>query len=462
MSLVRQGNISMLEEYLSPIPNPDRYLNRVFGDEFMQQCSLLTIACLNEHINLMRVLIKRFQLDLEIKNDILFGDGHKNNDANFAVSVYRKHLKMASYLVDKLDCDLVQFLLDHDARNFPAMYDQVSPLMWAVEKKRTSIVNAIRSHCPLIEQIEAEELLALELRSIHNLPKTLQTITTDVFNYRQECQTIDHLNKIYSNTTSLCIEALLMRERLLGSKNCEYRYSIRYHGAVFADNNQHMEVLAFCMYEIRLREEYSIPMDSEHLRHFTSIFSEMLNLSLFIPIQTLLTVIKITAEELQTIDRQKIHRRLCSVVKHKYVTLVDRSSFLHLSLNSNTSADDFCIEHTCKCPCILTARTLLQCGADVNAHDALRMTPLHVFLSSSSIHNENLLKLLCDDGAHLDYVYNLREKAIHVTTNLAAKQLIKSKMQINLKCLCARLIQLNNVPFHGELTSSLVRFVEEH
>ncbi|CAF3128327.1 unnamed protein product [Rotaria socialis] len=342
------------------------------------------------------------------------------------------------------------------------MYDQVSPLMWAVEKKRTSIVNAIRSHCPLIEQIEAEELLALELRSIHNLPKTLQTITTDVFNYRQECQTIDHLNKIYSNTTSLCIEALLMRERLLGSKNCEYRYSIRYHGAVFADNNQHMEVLAFCMYEIRLREEYSIPMDSEHLRHFTSIFSEMLNLSLFIPIQTLLTVIKITAEELQTIDRQKIHRRLCSVVKHKYVTLVDRSSFLHLSLNSNTSADDFCIEHTCKCPCILTARTLLQCGADVNAHDALRMTPLHVFLSSSSIHNENLLKLLCDDGAHLDYVYNLREKAIHVTTNLAAKQLIKSKMQINLKCLCARLIQLNNVPFHGELTSSLVRFVEEH
>ncbi|CAF3472157.1 unnamed protein product [Rotaria socialis] len=138
MSLVRQGNISMLEEYLSPIPNPDRYLNRVFGDEFMQQCSLLTIACLNEHINLMRVLIKRFQLDLEIKNDILFGDGHKNNDANFA---------------------LVQFLLDHDARNFPAMYDQVSPLMWAAEKKRTSIVNAIRSHCPLIEQIEAEELL---------------------------------------------------------------------------------------------------------------------------------------------------------------------------------------------------------------------------------------------------------------------------------------------------------------
>ncbi|CAF3128309.1 unnamed protein product [Rotaria socialis] len=106
MSLVRQGNISMLEEYLSPIPNPDRYLNRVFGDEFMQQCSLLTIACLNEHINLMRVLIKRFQLDLEIKNDILFGDGHKNNDANFAVSVYRKHLKMASYLVDKLDCDV--------------------------------------------------------------------------------------------------------------------------------------------------------------------------------------------------------------------------------------------------------------------------------------------------------------------------------------------------------------------
>ncbi|CAF2040033.1 unnamed protein product [Rotaria magnacalcarata] len=209
-----------------------------------------------------------------------------------------------------------------------------------------------------------------------------------------------------------------MREHLLGSKNCEYRYSIRYHGGVLADNNQHVEALAFWMYELRLCEEYSIPMDSEHLRHFTSIFSEMLNLSSSIPVQALLTVIKITAEELQ--------------------------------------------RNMTEYPCLLTARTLLQCGADVNAHDALRNTPLHVFLSSSSIRNENLLKLLCDYGAHLDYVNNLREKAIDVTTNLAAKQLIKSKMQLNLKCRCARLIQLNNVPFHGELTSSLVRLVEEH
>ncbi|CAF2043548.1 unnamed protein product [Rotaria magnacalcarata] len=254
MSLVRQGNISMLEEYLPSIPNPDQYLNRVFGDEFMEQCSLLTIACLNEHINLMRVLIKRFQPDLEIKNDILFGDGHTNRLMCFSATIlwaaaaidnfdivkllvehganvnyttktnstplrsacYNGNIDMTRYLIEN-GCDvnlcdndgrpplyeavscgsmeLVQFLLDHGARNFPAICDQVSPLIWVAEKKRTSIVNAIRSHCPLIEQLETEELLGtafvcfdlddrdskhayehftreLELRSIHSLPKT--------------------------------------------------------------------------------------------------------------------------------------------------------------------------------------------------------------------------------------------------------------------------------------------------
>ncbi|CAF4026614.1 unnamed protein product [Rotaria magnacalcarata] len=289
-------------------------------------------------------------------------------------------------------------------------------------------------------------------------------MTTDVFNYRQECQTIDQLNKICSNTTSLCIEALLMREHLLGSKNCEYRYSIRYHGGVLADNNQHVEALAFWMYELRLCEEYSIPMDSEHLRHFTSIFSEMLNHSSSIPVQALLTVIKITAEELQRnmteFDFSLHTLRFLIAITSQLVTKINISSIdrqeIHqqMTFSLNILASRY--------PCLLTARTLLQCGADVNAHDALRNTPLHVFLSSSSIRNENLLKLLCDYGAHLDYVNNLREKAIDVTTNLAAKQLIKSKMQLNLKCRCARLIQLNNVPFHGELTSSLVRLVEEY
>jgi Fem-1 family protein b len=415
LTAVRQGDIESLEKQLSTISNPDIYLNRIYDEEYMQKCTLLTIACLNGHEPIMRMLLHNYKPDLEITNNILFGDESKkqqmcssvtvlwvaaavnnfqmvkllvehgadvnhptktnstplrstcyngnvdiaryliengadihiakeNNDTNLAVSIYRKHLKMASYLVDELGCDvnlcdndgrsplydavncgsleLVQFLLDHGARNFRAISDQMSPLMWAAEKRRADLMNAIASHCSLIEQIEAKELLgsafvcidiedrdfeqsfvhftqALELRSIHNLPKTLKTTTIDLFDNRQECQTIDQLNELHSNPTSICIEALLVRERLLGPNNTEYRYSLRYYGAVLADNDQYHQAIAFWMYELGLRQEYSIEIDPENLRHFASIFSEMVFLSLSIPTDALLMVVRVIAEELK-------------------------------------------------------------------------------------------------------------------------------------------------------------------
>ncbi len=48
------------------------------------------------------------------------------------------------------------------------------------------------------------------------------------------------------------------------------------------------------------------------------------------------------------IDRREIYRYLVSINQHKYVTYVDDSSLLHLSLNDNTSADDYFIDRTCK------------------------------------------------------------------------------------------------------------------
>jgi len=110
-----------------------------------------------------------------------------------------------------------------------------------------------------------------------------------------------------------------------------------------------------------------------------------------------------------------------------------------------------------------TAHILLQCGADVNAIDAIRNTPLHVFASNNeSMCDESILKLLCDAGAHLDYVNSLGETAFDLTSNPVIKQLLKSQMYLSLKCLCARLIRKNNLPYHGEFSTSLVNFVEKH
>jgi ankyrin repeat protein len=113
-------------------------------------------------------------------------------------------------------------------------------------------------------------------------------------------------------------------------------------------------------------------------------------------------------------------------------------------------------------PSLRTVRTLLKCGADVNVVDAVRNTPLHVFASNSRLCDKAILQLLCDAGAHLDCVNALRETPMDIASNSNTKQLLNAKMKLSLKCLCARLIQKNNVPFHGMISTSLVNFVEKH
>ena len=110
-----------------------------------------------------------------------------------------------------------------------------------------------------------------------------------------------------------------------------------------------------------------------------------------------------------------------------------------------------------------TARLLIQCGANVNAIDTARNTPLHIVaINNKSTCDESILKLLCDAGAHLDYANVLGEIPVDVASNLNIKRLLKSNMKLSLKCLCARLIQKKNVPFREKIAVSLVNFVEKH
>jgi ankyrin repeat protein len=99
----------------------------------------------------------------------------------------------------------------------------------------------------------------------------------------------------------------------------------------------------------------------------------------------------------------------------------------------------------------------------VNAIDAIRNTPLHVFVSNNeSICDESIMKLLCDAGAHLDYVNSLGETPFDLAIDPIIKQLLTRRMYLSLKCLCARLIQKNNIPIYGKFSTSLVNFVKKH
>lgn len=180
-------------------------------------------------------------------------------------------------------------------------------------------------------------------------------------------------------------------------------------------------------------------------------------------------------------DHRVFYQFIHSINQCRYVTREDGSSLLHLCLSDRTLSSNTSIDRICKYviihemlhflkyvmshfryPCLQTVRTLLQCGANVNANNAVGNTPVHIFVSNSSDCNEAILQLLCNADAHLDCANALRETPMDMASNLHIKQLLKARMKLSLKCLCARLIQRNDIPFHGKIVNSLVTFVERH
>ncbi len=113
-------------------------------------------------------------------------------------------------------------------------------------------------------------------------------------------------------------------------------------------------------------------------------------------------------------------------------------------------------------PSLSTVRLLLQCGADVNTSNILRDKPIHVFISNSNDCNESILQLLCDAGAHLDCANKLRQTPMDLASDFNTRELLKARIKRSLKCLCARFIQKNEIPFHGKIGHSLAHFVEQH
>ena len=114
-------------------------------------------------------------------------------------------------------------------------------------------------------------------------------------------------------------------------------------------------------------------------------------------------------------------------------------------------------------PCLKTARFLLQCAVDVNSINAIKNTPLHIFASNAGVSDyEVVLDLLYNHGAHLDQANSQGQTARDVTKNPATIEWFRRRARYSLKCLCARTIQRNHVPFRERITHSLVAFIEKH
>jgi hypothetical protein len=189
--------------------------------------------------------------------------------------------------------------------------------MLAAEQRCRHLIDEIAPHCSLLERIETDELFAstfacaeqgpcdstkfyehyrqtLELRSIHKLPKTVKESTGNAFNNQQECQTVDELEAIRFKPDEIHIEALLIRERVLGECNEEYRYSAVYRGGVLAATGHYDKAVALRMYEFTMSRRNGIPGIPEDMRQFATLFINTMRNSFPVPIDALLTTISTT------------------------------------------------------------------------------------------------------------------------------------------------------------------------
>lgn len=240
----------------------------------------LRAACFDGHIDIVKFLVEN-NADIEIAN--------RHGHTCLMIACYKGHFQIAKYLINKgadlnrksvkgntalHDCaecgslDIMKLLLSFSAKMAPDAY-RMTPLLAAAVTGNSAIVEYLltRDECEPLEKISALELLgatfvdkkhdmlsaynywkaALERRSVSIVNKdgtktlldkksTLQNSPIEAYDYASEFMDEKELNDIKSDPDDVRMQALLIRERILGPTHPDTTYYIRYRGAVYAGN----------------------------------------------------------------------------------------------------------------------------------------------------------------------------------------------------------------------------------
>lgn len=96
-------------------------------------------------------------------------------------------------------------------------------------------------------------------------------------------------------------------------------------------------------------------------------------------------------------------------------------------------------------------------------HRDTKSTPLHLIARIYDMDVANtVIRLLLDANAHTDYTDYEGCTPEDCARTLEIKELLRNNRKLSLKCRCANLINLQNVPYENYLSSNLIAFVQMH
>ncbi|XP_041337277.1 protein fem-1 homolog C-like [Pyrgilauda ruficollis] len=421
--------------------------------------------------------------------------------------------------------EIMKMLLKYCAKMEKDGYG-MTPLLSASVTGHTNIVDFLTQHeqTSKIECINALELLgatfvdkkrdllgalkywkrAMEMRyndriSILNRPVPQTLIMA--YDYAKEVNSLEELENLIADPDEMRMQALLIRERILGPSHPDTSYYIRYRGAVYADSGNFKRCINLWKYALDMQQsnlDPLSPMTASSLLSFAELFSFMLQdkakglLGTTVTFDDLMGILCKSVLEIERAMKQiqcppdpiQLNKAL-SIILHlicllekvpctseqehfkkqtiyKFLKLQPRGknnfSPLHLAVDKNTTyVGRYPI---CKFPSLQVTAILVECGANINVRDSDNNSPLHI----AALNNHpGIMNFLIKSGSHFDAT-NLHKQTASdlLDEKKIAKNLIHPINHTTLQCLAARVIVNHNICYAGHIPEKLEKFVLFH
>ncbi|XP_029105277.1 protein fem-1 homolog A [Scleropages formosus] len=498
----------------------------------------LRAACFDGHLEIVRYLVEH-RADLEVAN--------RHGHTCLMIACYKGHREIARFLLERgadvnrrsvkgntalHDCaesgslDIMKMLLKCNARMERDGYG-MTPLLAASVTGHTNIVEylAHQARTSREERVDALELLgatfvdkkrdllgamrywrrAMELRQPGErtgaLAKPPPRPPVPAYDCVQEASSAEELEALVTDPDEMRMQALLVRERILGPSHPDTSYYIRYRGAVYADSGNFERCISLWKYALDMQQSHLdplSPMTASSFLSFAELFSFVLQdrakgalatrvtfadlmgvlgksvqeveravavrdsppeapqftkaLAIILHLLFLLEKLECTAEQEHT-KRRAVYRliKLNPRARNGY-------SPLHMAVDKETTAVGR--YPVGRFPSLAVATLLLECGADVDSRDCDNNTPLHVAAANGC---PEIMGLLVRAGAHFDATNACRKTAYELLDEQSAgRHALHPLGYVTLQCLAARAVEKHRLPYKGLISEEMEAFIELH
>ncbi|KAG9343247.1 hypothetical protein JZ751_014227 [Albula glossodonta] len=498
----------------------------------------LRAACFDGHLEIVRYLVEH-RADMEVAN--------RHGHTCLMISCYKGHKEIAKFLLERgadvnrksikgntalHDCaesgslDIMKMLLKCNARMEKDGYG-MTPLLAASVTGHTNIVEYL-VHQPRSlreERIDALELLgatfvdkkrdllgamrywrrAMELRQAGDrtsaVAKPPVGPPVPAYDCAQEVTTAEELEALITDPDEMRMQALLVRERILGPSHPDTSYYIRYRGAVYADSGNFERCISLWKYALDMQQsnlDPLSPMTASSFLSFAELFSFVLQdrakgtLATRVTFQDLMGVLGKSVCEVERAVAQRDSppetpqfTKALSIILHLIFLLEKldctpeqehqkkqtiyrllklnprgRSGFtpLHMAVDKDTTAVGR--YPVGRFPSLAVASLLLECGADVDSRDSDNNTPLHISAANGC---PEIMSMLVQAGAHFDATNAQRKTAYELLDEQnGGRHGLNPLNHTTLQCLAARAIEKHRLPYKGLISEEMEAFIQLH